>query len=145
MTHASQRKKSALMTTDRAGNTPLIKAVIFGCTAKVRKNSARNGAVLNAQGWAGNTALHVAVQLRNLGMIRALLASPAIDTGITNDAGHTALALAQEHHDRDVERVFRNAAAQAQRRSAHGKTGGKAIVRTRRAPYCATVRAMPTP
>lgn len=138
MTYASQGKKSALVTKDGAGNTPLINAVIFGSIEEIRSIASLGGTALNAQGWAGNTALHMAVLLGNAAALRVLLAAPGIDKRVLNVSGRTAMALAREHHVRKIERAFRHAAAQAQRRGAGGKTSEKAIVRTRRAPFCAT-------
>ena len=134
MQGTSQENEAAPIHKDRAGNTPLINAVIFGRVKQVREVTRNGGAEVNQSGWAGNTPLHIAVQLRMLKMIHVLLAAPAIDTSITNDAGKTALALAHEHHDRDVEREFRLAAMKAQRRKLPTRQGQAASVRMRRAP-----------
>lgn len=115
MTHTSRREKSAPVTKDMAGNTPLINAVIYRDIETVRSIAALGGTALNAQGWAGNTALHMAVLLGNEAALQVLLAAAKINTRVLNDSDLDALTLAkQERPGSLIEQMLNQAVAGGQ-------------------------------
>ncbi|XP_053546843.1 B-cell lymphoma 3 protein [Bombina bombina] len=84
----------------KSGHSPLIQAVENGCEDLVSL-LLQHGASVNAQTYAGNTALHVASG-RGLAEITRLLLRSGADCGIKNCHNDTAMTVAKDRRITDI-------------------------------------------
>lgn len=66
----------------------------------------KNGGDVNAKGIMGYTALMLAIENNNLGIIKFLASQPSADLDMFNDKGFNALTIAVKNNDVDVARIL---------------------------------------
>lgn len=67
----------------------------------------------NQRPWSGQSCLHLAVSLKNMGAVKALLATKRVDTDVAPPMSHTPLALAISRADKQLTKLLLEHGAKA--------------------------------